>query len=242
MIKWFFRKLFIGSIIIILVFCLGEVASCESKVDQILKEIKSAAANIHSYQVNYNLQIDKNGEKVSSIGNIKFREPDKFYMEVELPDLDGMKQLFISNGDILWQYIPEMKMAAKLKLNEVEEEKASKYIDTKGDIRNPFGNMKKDSIKFIKEISEDGRKIYVLEAEPKEEVSEEAIVEISKAEIWIYAEEGIPKKVFWYNAEDVSVIEQEFKDIQINVEIDENKFNFSPPADVKVIDITEEEQ
>lgn len=235
------KKLFMVSIITTFIFSsMTKIAVAESKVSQIIKEIEQNASKIHSYKLNYTLQINKEGEEVKSAGRIEYKKPHKFYMEVELPELKGMKQVFISNGKIMWQYIPDMNRAIKIKLDKLKQDVRQKYLDKRGDVTEVFSNMETETIKFINQVSEGGKRIYVLEAIPKQNIKQEAIVEISKAKMWIIVERGVPKKIIWYDIEDNPVIRQEFKDININPEIEEAKFNFSPPSNVQVLDVTEE--
>lgn len=229
----------VTAMIAVTILVISMETSAETEISQIISKIKQASNDIESYKTNYTIQIDKNGEKVKSIGHIEFKEPNKFYMEVELPELKGAKQIFISNGEVMWQYMPNTKTARKIVLQKGKGKLSQEYFNKRGDIRNPFGNMKSESIKFIKQFTEEDKLIYVLKAEPKDEVKQDSIVEVSKAKIWIFAGIGIPKKVIWYDEKNNPVITQEFKEIKINPDIDENKFNFSPPQGVDILELTE---
>lgn len=222
----------------LITFCFTGVAIAESTINEILTNIKEKADLINSYRINYNLDITKGENVVNSKGYVEFLAPDKFYMEVKLPKLNDTKQIFISDGNTLWQYIPNMRMATKLRLNDMGEDKLQERFEKKGDIRDPFRNMEEDSIKLVKESVKEGKKIYIIEAKPKDKMKQGAVVDISKARTWINAKNGIPEKVIWYNDKGKIVIEQEFKDIEVNCDINRDRFMFVPPSDVEVMDLT----
>ncbi len=233
-----FVKVFI--VLIVTIFCFFNIAISQPTIDEVLKDIKKKAKLINNYKVDYILGITKDNKLVKSRGHIEFLNPDNFYMEVQIADLDNAKQIFISDGNVLWQYMPDMKIATKLRLTNINEEMQENF-EKKGDIRNPFANMKSETIKLVKEVVKDDSKIYIIEAEPKNEVRDESVVKISKAKIWINSENGIPEKVEWRNEIDETVIEQEFKNIKVNGTVDKDKFTFIPPADVKVMDLNKQE-
>jgi len=220
-----------------------DLVLANDNITQIMREVKKKTSLINSYQVDYELKVMKEGRVVNSIGHMEFDEPDKFYIKVEILELEGEKQMLISDGHTMWEYLPDIEVATKLRLDELkskEKESAEEYVDQRQDIRKPFSSMKNESLKFIKKITENNKDIYIIEGEPQDDVRQEAAVDIIRGKIWIDATTGLPKKVIWYDTNGTPAINQVFKNARINVKIDEDIFKFTPPEGVYVMDITEE--
>lgn len=227
------------SVMLISVFS-GQTVFAETQIQSVLDLIQQRAQQIKNYTVDYDLQIIKGQEQVNSSGKIVFQEPDKFFMQIEVAELEGLSQVFISDGQTMWQYLPSLNMSTKMDIKEAKKETAEEYLDNKADLRSPFANLKKDSLKIIEEKGTNGESIYVLEGIAVQEIKDQSIADVYKSNIWISPSIGIPSKVVWYDENGNVVISQEFKNIEINQQIDESIFVFSPPEGVEVIDVTDQ--
>lgn len=234
------NRISIGGLVFLIFLLTSSMGSGEVNVEKLIREVKEASNKIDSYKVNYVLKIKKEEGEVKSKGHIEYKEPKKFYMKIGLSELEGMKQIFVSDGEQIWQYIPKMGMVTKINLSKVNKEKASEYLDKRGDIREPFENLKRDSIEILKQTSGEKRKLYVIKAEPKNEVKKGTIVKVESVKIWIDSSRGIPNKILWYDSNENVVIKQVFEDIKLNPKIEDSKFEFTPPKGVRVMDVTDE--
>jgi len=157
------------------------------------------------------------GKKFRFKGKLYIKKPDKLRMEIEDPE----EQLIVTNGSILWIYIPENNQVVKEKLDINNKSKTALMILA--------GMAKLDRDFKIYKKSDDNKK-YFLGLFPKDSKSS-----VKKMEL------EIDKK--GYNVEKVIVEDSfdnwtsyELLNVRINKGISDSKFDFKIPEGVEVVE------
>lgn len=81
-------------------------------VRDIVGKVKKRFSEIGSYQASFKIVSDKMGKKIHQSGIIKYKSSDKLLIEFHSPH--GQK--IVSNGDMMWVYIPSMNVVAEQNL------------------------------------------------------------------------------------------------------------------------------
>ena len=78
-------------------------------VSDVVNETKKKYGSLKSYQANFTIVSDKGGKKVTQTGTLSFKSSDKLLMEFTSP----ARQKIVSNGQMMWVYIPSMNVVAE---------------------------------------------------------------------------------------------------------------------------------
>jgi outer membrane lipoprotein carrier protein len=153
-------------------------------------------------------------------GSITLKKPDKIYVEFKKP----MNQKIISNGKVMWVYMQDLKqvMQQEMSLGGVNDPILSigKMLET----------LQKDYNVVLQGTENvEGEETYVLDLTPKKENKY-----LSKMKTYISKQTWLPIKtnVMDMEGSDISVV---FKNIKLNVKIDNKIFEFKPPKDVEIM-------
>jgi outer membrane lipoprotein-sorting protein len=174
-----------------------------------------------------------------------FKKPDKFYMKSETNMMGGVTQEIFSSGDIVWTYMPMTKMATKMDLSKIKAAGQDQSgIGGQADITDPFKGLMKDAIKYVETKETDEGKVYIFETKPDfggqtPPGAEGHQMLPEKVIVWISTETGLPTKTVMIGKNGASMMEQTYSDFQINPEISDSIFEFTPPEGVQVMDMTQ---
>ncbi|MCL1865713.1 MAG: outer membrane lipoprotein carrier protein LolA [Spirochaetes bacterium] len=78
-------------------------------VSDVVSETKKKYSSLKSYQANFTIISDKGGKRITQTGVLKFKSSDKLLMEFSTPS----RQKLVSNGQMMWIYIPSMNVVAE---------------------------------------------------------------------------------------------------------------------------------
>lgn len=157
-----------------------------------------------------------------------------------MPNVPDTKQLMVSDGDMMWQVVPFLKLASKVDLATLKKEFGEGYfIPAKEDISRPLKEVEEGSVKYLGKELLEAKEYFVLEAKPKPQIQADQIP-FSKAKLWIDPATGLEKKAVFYDLEDKEVFQRNFSEVKINLEISDQEFIFLPEEGMEVIDSTEE--
>ena len=228
----------------VLLFASTALAQPDKITQQKLSEIESKVEDIKSYKVTMKMDMKMMGQSMLTEGKMAFKKPDKFYMKSETNMMGGATQEIFSSGDILWTYMPKMGMATKMDMKKLKAAgKDQAGMGGQGDLTNPFKGLSKDAIKYI-ETKETGEgKVYVFETKPDfggqmppDAPGHQMLPD--KIITWISIETGLPIKTIMIGKNGATMMEQTYSDFQINPNIEDSVFEFTPPTGVQVMDMT----
>ncbi len=187
-------------------------------------EVVAAVEKYYAAQENFSATFDQEVARqhlpdrpIKKSGRVYFKKPGKMRWDYEEPD----KVYYISNGKVLWNYVPESKLAYRLDVKDSELFYALKFLWGEGSLARDF------------DVSDGGKEgaRQILVIKPKS------------------AEHNFQQLRFFVAAKGANIEETELTDPAGNVsrlifkevshkELPEKGFQFEPPADVQVEDLS----
>jgi outer membrane lipoprotein-sorting protein len=236
----------IALVMSILLILATACAETSSKTQQVLDDIAKKTKGIKSYRLKMRMETSMMGQPMITEGEMAFKSPNKMHMTTKSNMMGGALQEIIASGDVVWTYMPAMKMVTKMDLARIKAAGKDKFPGAASDsnIMNSLAAFSDDKIRFIEEKNTDEGKVYVLEADPDlagKMPADSPLPQMlpDKMVFWISQDTGMPVKIIMM-AEDGSVMtEQTYSDFRLNVDIDDSEFEFTPPEGTQVMDMTE---
>jgi outer membrane lipoprotein carrier protein len=191
-------------------------------VSDVVKNIKKTYSDLKSYQANFSIVSDKSGKKVTQTGVLKFKASDKLLMEFYQPS----RQKIVSNGQMMWVYIPSMNVVAEQDLM------SDSGLFTSGSEAGLNRLFSKYHYRFASkdepETMKDGTKMYTLILKQKESRAGYKTINL-----WV-SENFFIQKAEGYTSSGKKV-EIALTDITTNVDLPNGIFKFDIPATARVI-------
>ena len=226
-------KWFAGFLSLLLI---SGLAWADTKTEELIKDIESKVSAITSYRADIVMKMEMMGQTMSHEGKMSYKKPDMIRLEMKMDKPMPMTTITVSDGNISYQYMPEMKMVQKVNLKEIGDLPSADGQNS-CDLSKPFNGVVKDTIKYAGEEELDGKKTSVLEGKPITSPGVE--IPFQKFKLWIGIEDGVLRKMAGFNGDGKEVMSQELKNIELNPVFAEDTFRFTPPEGVQVLDMTE---
>lgn len=204
---------------VMLLFTLGSFAEASAQTD-ILERILKVNEEIENFQAEF---AQTNYAKATGVsqrfeGTLWLKRPESFRMEVISPDT----QLFVSDGQTMWMYLPRSKQVIR------EQLKESQRVPQPSQVLFEFSE--KYEIDFRGEHTIEERTYYLINLTPKEESPY-----FTGAKVWLDQ-----KSLLMARLVVVDILENEttleFKEVRTNTGLSESTFRFTPPDDVEVVE------
>lgn len=218
------------------------LVQAEENAQQVIDKLKSKAESAQSASADMQMTTTMMGQNITMKGTMLFQAPKKNRMEIDM-SLGNMKmqQTIVSDGKTVWTYQPTMKMVSKIDLEKVI---AATGVDKAGqqassDITSPFGAFKPDTVKLLGAEELGGVKTEVFEGMPQTAELPNMPFKFSKMKIWVGADDGLLRKMVWFDENAKEMMSQTYDNIQTGIDIPASKFEFTPPVGVQVMDMTE---
>ncbi len=209
--------------------------------EQIIADLKTKAAAVKSYRADITGTMQMMGKDMSMRGSILVKKPKKSRTEM-VTDMGFMKmeQIHVSDGKTTWIYQPKMKLAMRIDMEKVAAEtKEESAADKTTDISDPFQSFQPESISHVRTEEIDGSKACVFQGLPGKSDRQKIPFAPARIELWIGADDGLVRKMVFINEEGKEMMSQSYTNIQLNVEVADSQFEFTPPEGVQVVDMTE---
>jgi outer membrane lipoprotein carrier protein len=192
-------------------------------VSDIVKKLKLKFAEIDSYQANFMIVSEKLGRKTQQNGTLKYKSSNKMLIEFYRPS----GQRIISNGKMMWIYIPSMNVVAE---QDLKSDSESIFASgTKSGLRRLFSKYHyKFASKDQPESQQDGSKKYTIMLKQKESRSG-----FRSMKLWV-SENFLITKAFGETSTGKKV-EIEFSDIKTDISHPNGIFKFDIPPRARVI-------
>jgi len=236
---------------LLVVFFIASVIGCAEPIttEQRLAEIASLVEDIESYRVTMTMEMEVMGQPMTTEQEITFKKPNKARTISTGGMMGAMGHETYSNGNVMWSYMPTAGMATKMDVTRFKS--ANQDYPGMAGGGNPitmFKNIPKDKIEYIDDKITDEGLAYVfkttmfmdLEEEMPQEASEFPMPAMMPKEMvfWISAGTGLPVKMIMIGKNDKTMMEMTYSEYEINPEIDDSIFEFTPPEGVQVMDMT----
>ncbi len=191
-------------------------------VSDIVDNIKSNFGKLDTYQANFTIMSDKGGKTNHQAGTIKYKAHNKLCIEFSQP----FGQKIVSNGKMMWIYIPSMNVVAEQDLN------SESGIFTTGSKSGLNWLFSKYHYRFASkdqpETQDDGTKRYTLILKQKESRSG-----YRKMKLWV------TERYFIIRAQGETStgkkVDIAFSDLKTNVSLPNGLFKFDVPSRARVI-------
>ncbi len=192
-------------------------------VTDIVKKVKKRFSEIHSYQANFTIVSQKLGKTIHQSGVVRYKAENKMAIDF----YGGGNHRIISNGKLMWIYIPSMSVVAEQSL---KSDSTSLFSSgTKSGLNRLFSKYHyKFATKDQPEIQPDGSKKYVLQLKQKE-----SRAGFRSLKLWI-SEGFLITKAYGETATGKKV-ELEFSNIKTDVSLPNSLFKFDIPGRARVI-------
>ena len=191
-------------------------------VSDIVDNIKKNFGKIESYQANFTIVSEKTGKTIHQTGTIRYKAHNKLNIEFSQP----FGQKIVSNGKMMWIYIPSMNVVAEQDLN---SESGIFTSGTKNGLNWLFSKYHyRFASKDQPEAQDDGTKRYTLILKQKESRSG-----FRKMKLWV------SERYFIVRAQGETSTGKKmditFSDLKTNVSLPNGIFKFDIPARARVI-------
>ena len=216
-------------------------------LEQRLAEIASKTEDIESYRVIMTMEMEAMGQTMTTEQEIAFKKPDKMRMTMKMNMMGGMTQEIYSSGDTTWTYMPMMGMVMKMDMKKFKGAgRDHPGMAGSGDIVNLFKHIPEDRIEYIEDkvTSEGLVSVFELKMDfgkrmPRKAAEKSMLAKLPKEQVvWINADTGLPVKTITVGKDGNTMMEQTYSDFEINPEIDDAIFEFTPPEGIQVMDMT----
>ena len=234
-------RLCVASSVLIMAVCLcvGFVQA-DQKTEELITKLEAKASTINSYRADLTMNMEMMGQKMVYTGNLSFKNPKKSRMEMNTKmGAMEIQQIIISNGKTTWTYQPKMKMVQKIDMEKIIAETGNDTGQKNGDPSHPFQSLNRDSIVYIRTDKIDGQDVYIFQGIPQVPETDKIPFIPSKLEIGLDANNGMLRKMVMFNKEGKEMMSQSYSNVQLNVDIPDSEFEFTPPEGVQVMDMTE---
>jgi len=191
-------------------------------VSDVVNNIKKNYSSLESYQANFSIVSAKGDKKATQTGVLRFKSSDKLLMEFYQPS----RQKIVSNGEMMWIYIPSMNVVAEQDLM------SDSGLFTSGSEAGLNRLFSKYHYRFASkdepETMPDGSKMYTLVLKQKESRGGYKTINL-----WI-SESFFIQKAEGFTSSGKKV-EITLSDIKTNVDLPNGIFKFDIPATARVI-------
>ncbi|RJP15648.1 MAG: outer membrane lipoprotein carrier protein LolA [Candidatus Abyssobacteria bacterium SURF_5] len=236
----------LSAICILLLFSTSALAQDAAENNKVIDDLIKKAEDVKSYKVDINTLTHAMGEPITIKGTMSFEQPGKMRMSTVTDMMGGMKQDIYKTGDIIWTYMPIMKMTTKMDVSRLKQEMPGQQPDMdESDVATMLKDFPKDAITFVGKKKADGKDVYVLRVAPEKfnmdmtAPQKNFPVQPKKIEFLVYADNGLPHKILMYGKDDALIMEQTYSNYQLNIDIPDSEFEFTPPEGAQVMDMTE---
>ncbi|WP_031484026.1 outer membrane lipoprotein chaperone LolA [Maridesulfovibrio frigidus] len=203
-------------LVLIALLSFGSTASA----DELTSDIQKTYDSIKSFKADFTQTLTNAASKESEIrsGKITFKQPSLLHWESVKPE----PELLIVGESIVWDYFPDDKVAMKYRTKQIFNSKTMiKFISGKAKLEEDFVVENKGM--------EDGLiKLKLLPLEPE--------TGLVLAFVWVDANKMLTKILvvdFYGNGNEVVL-----SNIELDPEVEDSFFDFTPPAGVDVDDNT----
>ncbi|NOZ63948.1 MAG: outer membrane lipoprotein carrier protein LolA [Caldiserica bacterium] len=234
-----------GFLVVILSLFLVSFSLMGAELDKLISSLQEKGYSIQSYRADLSSEGKVEGSVLKVSGNIIFREGKglKLTGDIDWGKRGKSTQTVLVTPAEFIIYNSLIKRGTRIDLDKIKA-KMGKSFDAinpmvRFDLRNPFVllGIDRKSLKLEGEGEVDGRKAYIFSAVFR---SNPALGMKSKpysGKLWVDKATGILLKM--------SIVEKgkeiyqiTYTNIQINADIPDQEFTFSPPAGAKMVDIT----
>ncbi len=226
---------------IVVVWVGGSFLRAEETTEQMIANLKAKAVAVKTVRADLKMSMAIMGQKMTMAGPVLIAPPGKARIEMSMDmGLMKMDQVIVADGTTVWTYQPTLKMAHRIDAAKVAAETGIEQVGQQGnDLTQPFAGLAPESIKLVRADKLAGNEVHVFEGVPAMPNLPQIPFKPAKTEVWVGAEDGLLRKSVMFDADGKEMMSQAYENIEVNVEIPAEKFQFTPPEGIQVMDMTD---
>lgn len=222
-----------------------DAAGAELAAADVIEEIRGKNSDVKRFQGKMVMKMAMMGTEMEMDGSVIKGEDGRFWMEMNLPFMEGAKQVVVSDGAETLVWMPHMNMLQKIDTKRVEEALGPEFAGMQGgaggaSTLSGLDEMREDSIRYLGTEPITGGDAYVLEGKAKMPESMKPMPFMPTGQkVWINRETGFLERAVYYNDEGTEMMSQTFSDVETDPTWDEDPFVLDLPEGITPIDITD---
>lgn len=198
-----------------------------ASVETIIQDMKARYSEVMDYQCILETY-ETTGKKTSwDMMRLYFKKPKLIRVEIFTGTHKGSEAIYRDNKvcghkaglfGFIWMTLKaDEKMAKSIRGNRMDESDWGAIVDS------AVQYLEKGEVRLIGQWKVDDRQTYLLEMVPKDSQIHQSV---TKERIWVSIEEKIPIKYNQYEEKDELVLSKTYRDIKINVGLEDQLFRF----------------
>jgi outer membrane lipoprotein-sorting protein len=219
----------------------GGLLQAEETTEQIIATLKAKTEAVKTVRADLRMTMTVMGQAIAMEGPVLAASPGKSRIEMSVK-IGPMKmdQIIISDGVTAWTYQPMLKMVHRIDVAKVAAETGVEQAGQQGnDLTRPFASLPEKNIEQGRTERLAGIEVHVFEGTPAMPNLPQIPFKPAKVKIWVGTEDGLLRKSIMFDADGKEMMSQAYDNIEVNVEISEETFQFTPPDGVQVVDMTD---
>ena len=217
----------------------NKMSTGDGKTDEIMVEIQKNAREIATCKAEQTTVIRIMDQELTLNASATFKRPNLMRLDTAQDQVIISQRL--SDGGLMWTYDREEKIVSKVNLGRVYRITNLEADADQADPLRPFRGLEWTSIRYTADETFEERPHRVFEAKPKINLLHAQLpVSLVKAHLLINPEDGLLRRIGFFDAENNEIITQTFHNLTINPELKDNWFEFIVPAGAHVIDATDD--
>ena len=201
----------------------------------IIEEIEEARSAVTSYRAETERQMHMMGAMMTHNATEWHQGEERSRQEMTSSMMPGVT-ISIRDSGVMWTYMPAMKLVQRIDASRVKQE-----LGENGDEEKPetFHGMLKDSVIFVGMENLEGEEVYLLEGQSSGGMKALTGIEFGRIRAWIGVGDGLVRKKVVYDKQGEEVMVETRTNVEVNVDIPDSLFTFTPPEGVQVMDMTD---
>lgn len=203
---------------------------------EIVGNFREKYKSVKSFSADFEQTTIVAGRKRIAKGRLNFQKPNLFRQEyVDPANPENMTQLIVADGKKLWSYTPLINQITKQ--NMVQDESRMELLPGFG---NSMENIEKNySLSLVADELAEKSGSHLVELIPKNvDMNSKTMFDVLR--IWIRDADSAPTQFMYKDKKNELTFVLSFKNMKINVELDEATFKFEPPKGVQIITVPDQ--
>jgi outer membrane lipoprotein-sorting protein len=232
----------VGGLVVANVLLSMAATAADAAAEKLLADVEQKVAKIQSYQADMAMSMKVMNQAMSTKGKVIFKKPNRSHMDFET-DMGAMKmkQTVVSNGKTTWTYQPLMNMVSTIDMEKLAAAGIPGVGQNQGanDLSKPFQGVNRDTITALGTETIDGVETQAFEATPDLSGAPNMPFKPAKVQMWLGMADGVPRRVVMLDQAGQETMSQTYTNVVLNGEFPDSQFEFTPPANAQVLDMTE---
>lgn len=207
-----------------------------------LARVEELSLGVRSYKAHYDLVLKVSDTELIMKGILLYKWPGWLRNEMTVDFSPSLSQVLYWKDGILWQYLPSSKVVFRQEEGRLRERYPEIFASQDLlSLRSPFDLVETGSIRFLEEEKGEGaRTHYLFEGIPKKAIQAQGALSPKLCRFRVSTADGLLRDFIMYDASGQEIYKQRFWDIQVNLELLDEEFEFELPNDVEIVEVTKE--